>query len=368
MEKKSKIFQPKVIIGSIASFVVAAVGIIAVFFPNLFNLEKSSMGEGQFLLSEDESSHRKLWQFLEDNQGKVVQLEIAYCADFERMNFAVQNEKISMEFQAINFIPRWYFGFGGEREWRTYGVSEYLKKFAKQNKASLKYIEGLTQESVADFYGEFNKNLCCGDKPITSIERTYYLVNEYELLQATFNLEKMLRPPTIAGEIASFVTYHYGNDIHPDVYGLNIQNGGIGFTGAEFDDKRARNIQISHPSNKNKKYIWVVGFENAVYKYLDKTSSLAKRVKKTCKAKQFQQDMLNDDVSAKDELLRIWGGATLGYIKGVFYIHEKEEVEDSDGNIALWRFFEIEIEDENYFHDKFELEPFDKKDIELRKY
>ena len=88
MESKSKIFQPKVIIGSITSFIVAAVGIIAVFFPNLLNLEKSSMGEGQFLLSDDEKTHKKLWEFLESNQGKVVQLEIAYCADFEKMNFA----------------------------------------------------------------------------------------------------------------------------------------------------------------------------------------------------------------------------------------------------------------------------------------
>lgn len=367
MEKKSKIFQPKVIIGSIASFVVAAVGIIAVFFPNLFNLEKSSIGEGQFLLSEDESSHRKLWQFLEDNQGKVVQLEIAYCADFERMNFAVQNEKISMEFQAINFIPRWYFGFGGDGEWQTYGFSKFLKQFAKQNKASLKYIEGLTQESVAEFYGEFNKNLCCGDKPITSIERTYYLVNQFELLQATFNLEKMLRPPTITGEIASFVTYHYGNDIYPNVYGVNIQNGGIGF---QFKAEIAKDMLISHPSNKNKKYIWVVGFENAVYKYLDKTSSLAKRAKKTCKAKQFQQDMLDDDVPAKDELLRIWGGSTLGYIKGAFYIHEKEEVNDDPGLSSLASIYDIYplIDPQDSSREKFELEPFDKKDIELRKY
>lgn len=88
MEKQNKIFQPKVIIGSIASFLVAALGIIAVFFPNLLNLERSSMSEGQFLLSDDEKTHKKLWQFLEDNQGKVVKLEIAYCADFERMTFA----------------------------------------------------------------------------------------------------------------------------------------------------------------------------------------------------------------------------------------------------------------------------------------
>lgn len=281
MEKKSKIFQPKVIIGSIASFVVAAVGIIAVFFPNLFNLEKSSMGEGQFLLSEDESSHRKLWQFLEDNQGKVVQLEIAYCADFERMNFAAtKNERNwyhenKLDVRAIDFIPKWYFGFGGEREWRTYGMAENLEKFAKYQNLDLIYYEGL---------GKLEKipNELLNDAKITYYNVEYDGYDSVRYSENTIKVDTMQSSPVVAGEIASFVTYHYGNDIYPNVYGVNIQNGGIGF---QFKAEIAKDMLISHPSNKNKKYIWVVGFENAVYKYLDKSSSLAKLAKKDLQGK-----------------------------------------------------------------------------------
>ena len=43
MSEKKKIFQPKIIIGSILGFVSAAVGTVAVFFPSLLNLELERM-------------------------------------------------------------------------------------------------------------------------------------------------------------------------------------------------------------------------------------------------------------------------------------------------------------------------------------
>lgn len=362
MESKSKIFQPKVIIGSITSFIVAAVGIIAVFFPNLLNLEKSSMGEGQFLLSDDKKIHKKLWEFLGENQGKVVQLEIAYCADFERMTFtATKNEKNwyyenMLNFRAIDFIPKWYFGFDGKTDFQSYGFSENLEKFAKSQKLGLIYYDGLGKPKKIDF----------------ALEQKYYYVNDswashregYPLFEKTFKTEYIGQPPVIAGEIASFNIFHYGNDIYPNVIGANIQKGGISF----LLDGKSSDILISHPSNKNKKYIWVMGFEDVVYKYLDKTSSLAKQAKKTCKAKQINASSIGED-EVKEELLKGWGGLPLGYIKGTFYIHEKERVDDDPG---LWHRTSYDIfgaiESEDYSREKFELEPFDKKDIELRKY
>ena len=374
MESKSKIFQPKVIIGSITSFVVAAVGIIAVFFPNLLNLEKSSMSEGQFLLSDDEKIHKKLWEFLENNQGKVVQLEIAYCADFERMTFETENveQKAYYAFRAIDFIPKWYFGFGGKTDFQSYGVAENLEKFAKQYKLTLRYYEGLGKpEKIQETVGD------------TSIKYSY--VNDSwashregsPLFQKTFKTEYIGRSPVIAGKIDSFNIFHYGNDIYPNVIGANIENGGIGFAfmeketsfnGEEYEAPKSKDILISYPSNKNKKYIWVMGFEDVVYKYLDKTSSLAKQAKKTCKAKQINANSIGED-EFKSELLKGWGGSTLGYIKGTFYIHEKERVDDDPG---LWHMTSYNnfglLETEDYSREKFELEPFDKKDIELRKY
>ena len=78
MSKENKIFQPKVIIGSLTSFVVAAVGIIAVFFPSLLNLEKKSIAEKAiFLRSQD--SLKELEEFLSKNVNKPVRLAIGYC-------------------------------------------------------------------------------------------------------------------------------------------------------------------------------------------------------------------------------------------------------------------------------------------------
>lgn len=368
MESKSKIFQPKVIIGSITSFVVAAVGIIAVFFPNLLNLEKSSMGEEQFLLSDDTKTHKKLWEFLDKNQGKVVQLEIAYCADFEKMSFAaVKDAKENwyngefLKFRAIDFIPKWFFGFGGKKEWESYGVAENLQKFAKQHKLAIAYYETLGKPEKID--------------EINNISVKYSYVNDswisgnspYPLLEKTFKWDYIGRPPVVAGAIASFNIFHYGNDIYPNVIGANIENGGIGFA-FEDEGRKSKDILISYPSNKNKKYIWVMGFEDVVYKYLDKTSSLAKQAKSTCKAKQINTNEM-DEYDVKEDLLKGWGGSTLGYIKGTFYVHEKEEVGDDPGlwMITSYNNFGI-LETEDYSREKFELEPFDKKDMELRKY
>lgn len=378
MESKSKIFQPKVIIGSITSFVVAAVGIIAVFFPNLLNLEKSSMSEGQFVLSDDTKTHKKLWEFLESNQGKVVQLEIAYCADFERMTFETKNveQKAYYAFRAIDFIPKWYFNFGGKTDWQSYGVAENLEKFAKQYKLALTYYETLGQsekieKDLVERFGEFSVKYSYVNDSWASTG------NGSPLFEKSFKTDYIGRPPVIAGKIASFNIFHYGNDIYPNVIGANIENGGIGFAfmekqtfnGEEYEAPKSKDILISYPSNKNKKYIWVMGFEDVVYKYLDKTSSLAKQAKSTCKGKQINASSIGEDEASKEDLLKGWGGLPLGYIKGTFYIHEKEEVDDDPG---LWMMTSYDrfglIESEDYSREKFELEPFDKKDIELRKY
>ena len=46
-------FEKKVIIGSLSSFLVAAVGFIAVFFPSLFNLEKQNVKELRLFLKDE---------------------------------------------------------------------------------------------------------------------------------------------------------------------------------------------------------------------------------------------------------------------------------------------------------------------------
>lgn len=222
MNKQNKIFQPKVIIGSVMSFVIAVVGVIAVFFPSLFNLEKKGMSEGKFLLSDDIKVHKELWDFLDNNQGKVVQLEIAYCADFRRMTFAAtKNEKNwyyedMRKFMALDFMPSWFLGFGSEMEWEEYGVAENIEKFAKYNKLTPIYYEWLGKPEKLD--------------PSNRISITYSYVdyrwakdNNPPILEKTFSMNYIGRPPVIAGKIASFSLFHYGNAAYPNVNGANIE-------------------------------------------------------------------------------------------------------------------------------------------------
>ncbi|TLD97315.1 hypothetical protein LS71_000735 [Helicobacter jaachi] len=70
-------FEKKVILGSITSFLVAAIGIIAVFFPSVFNLEKKKMQELSITLKNADDA-LEIWKFLEKNQGKVVALNINF--------------------------------------------------------------------------------------------------------------------------------------------------------------------------------------------------------------------------------------------------------------------------------------------------
>lgn len=76
------IFEKKVIIGSITSFVFTAIGIIAIFFPDLFNLQKDKIKEFSILLYDQEDA-QKLYKFLGDNLDKAVTLDIGYCSSGE---------------------------------------------------------------------------------------------------------------------------------------------------------------------------------------------------------------------------------------------------------------------------------------------
>lgn len=74
------IFQKKIIIGSIMSFVATAVGVIAVFFPDLFNMQKKKM-EALSIELNNQKDFGILSQFLEKRveDRKLFKLEIALC-------------------------------------------------------------------------------------------------------------------------------------------------------------------------------------------------------------------------------------------------------------------------------------------------
>jgi len=70
-------FEKKIIIGSITSFLLTAIGVIAIFFPNLFNLEKKSINIYQSSL-ENIDDVINLYEFLYKNQGRIVDIDINY--------------------------------------------------------------------------------------------------------------------------------------------------------------------------------------------------------------------------------------------------------------------------------------------------
>ncbi len=76
-KKKHKIFQKKVIIGSVTSFVVAFVGLIAVFFPSVLNFEKKNMEQLKLTLNNQQDANQ-LYQFLITNKNKLVMLDLSY--------------------------------------------------------------------------------------------------------------------------------------------------------------------------------------------------------------------------------------------------------------------------------------------------
>lgn len=52
----SIVFKPKIIIGSVIGIIASAIGVIAVFFPSLFNLETKKIAEYQHSLNTDQDA------------------------------------------------------------------------------------------------------------------------------------------------------------------------------------------------------------------------------------------------------------------------------------------------------------------------
>lgn len=73
------IFQKKIIIGSVLGFVATAIGLLAVFFPSVFNLEKQRIEEKTFFLHTRKSAD-ELFEWLKNKQDKIVKLIIVHCS------------------------------------------------------------------------------------------------------------------------------------------------------------------------------------------------------------------------------------------------------------------------------------------------
>lgn len=73
----ARVFQPKIIIGSVVGFIATAIGVIAVFFPSLFNMETKKIAEYTHSLNTDQDA-RSFINFLKEHQDSIVHLDLTY--------------------------------------------------------------------------------------------------------------------------------------------------------------------------------------------------------------------------------------------------------------------------------------------------
>lgn len=82
-----KLFSKKIYIGSILGFFVSAIGVIAIFFPSLFNMEKKSIDSFSSVIT-DEMQASDFYSFLDKKlkTDDIFQLNVEICIPAERLN------------------------------------------------------------------------------------------------------------------------------------------------------------------------------------------------------------------------------------------------------------------------------------------
>ncbi|PSM51923.1 hypothetical protein CBLAS_0546 [Campylobacter blaseri] len=74
------VFQKKIIIGSIVSFVATALGIVAIFFPDLLNLKKEKIQKYSASISNKKEAEL-FFNFLDKmaEEKKIFELDVLMC-------------------------------------------------------------------------------------------------------------------------------------------------------------------------------------------------------------------------------------------------------------------------------------------------
>lgn len=107
-------FQPKIIIGSLVGFIATGIGVIAVFFPSLFNLEKKDIITYKETLV-NIGDFVKLVDFLQKHQEEIINLDLTY---FEKNRIEYKHNEVKDKFGntiSMNFekVPLFEEGEGG---------------------------------------------------------------------------------------------------------------------------------------------------------------------------------------------------------------------------------------------------------------
>ncbi|MDI9094330.1 MULTISPECIES: hypothetical protein [Providencia] len=82
-----KLFEKKIYIGSLLGFIATAIGLLAVFFPSLFNLEKKKIQSYSAVIV-DEKDANNFYSFLDKqmNTDDIFKLDVEICVPSERLS------------------------------------------------------------------------------------------------------------------------------------------------------------------------------------------------------------------------------------------------------------------------------------------
>ena len=111
------IFQKKIIIGSVLGFVASAIGLVAVFFPSVFNLEKQRIEEKTIFLHTQKSAD-ELFEWLKKKQESIVKLNLYYCSgqvseEGKYARFAIKADDNVVRDRSYGYVYS-EIGWGGE--------------------------------------------------------------------------------------------------------------------------------------------------------------------------------------------------------------------------------------------------------------
>ena len=140
----SIVFQPKIIIGSVIGVIASAIGIIAVFFPSLFNLETKKIAEYTNNLNTEKDAI-KFIDFLKQHQDGIVYLNITYT---EQKRY--RNARDAKGNFIIDYDDEYTKNIIGED-----GIEDGVKKEDLNNLCMKEIIDGLEGK---ESYGSVDKD------------------------------------------------------------------------------------------------------------------------------------------------------------------------------------------------------------------
>lgn len=141
-----KLFSKKIYIGSILGFFVSAIGLTAIFFPSLFNMEKKSIDSFSSIITDEKQAY-DFYSFLDKKleTNDIFELNVEICIPAERLDPLRQetpNELVKYPHvdSVIKFVPS--------------EMREYMFAFSKAE-SEMEYIYPIFANFIPDESKEY---------------------------------------------------------------------------------------------------------------------------------------------------------------------------------------------------------------------